>query len=103
MGKLGEPFIKPIPTRCMCLVTALSGSATKTFLLLWYLSGVSKTKINIPISYTQAEKFHLPGKSLRRGLKELETAGIISTNRGIGKAPRVTILLKEKGLEGVGA
>lgn len=95
MEKLKEPFIQPMPLSWACAATTLSGNTVKVAWLIWYLSGIRKTKKDLIISSTQAKKFHISISGLRRGLLRLEESGLISTVRGAGRAPRVTILTSE--------
>lgn len=92
-NKINEPFIRPIPLKYLTMVSALSGSSLKVFLYLWYLSGVTKQKKNLKVSYKQAEQFGLIPRSISRGLLELEKQKIVKSSRGLGKSPRVTLLL----------
>jgi len=94
MEKLKEPFIQAMPLSWICTAANLSGNDVKVALLIWYLSGIHRTKKDLIVSSTQAKKFHISVSGLRRGLLSLEEIGLISTVRGAGKAPRVTILLE---------
>ncbi|WP_406662396.1 hypothetical protein V7O66_06575 [Methanolobus sp. ZRKC3] len=92
-SKLEEPFIKNIPLRHIYRIVVLPENAIKVFLYLWYLSGVTKKTEDLAISYKKAKKFNINERGVSRGLGYLEKAGIIKTNRGVGRAPRVTLLL----------
>jgi len=94
MEKLKVPFIQSMPLSWICAATTLSGNDIKVALLIWYLSGIHKTKKDLIVSSSQAKKFNINASGLRRGLLGLEKIGLISTVRGAGKAPRVTILLE---------
>lgn len=90
--KLQGPFVKAIPLAWLTPILSLSGSATKAALLIWYLSGVKKTKKDITVTYLRGQEFGINKSSLKRGLNVLESNGFILVIRGQGKAPRVTII-----------
>ncbi len=89
-------FIRAIPLEWINKAMGISGSATKTALMIWYLGGISRTEEDIVVTIKRAEEFHIGKRSFARSLVELEKAGLIEAKRGVGKAPRVSILFDNK-------
>lgn len=94
--KIKGRFIRAIPLEWIDKAMGISGSATKTALMIWYLGGISRTEENIVVTSKRAKEFHISKRSFARSLVELEKAGLIETKRGVGQAPRVSILFDNK-------
>jgi hypothetical protein len=89
-------FLKgPIPGRWLNRVFALhprtAGRALRVGLALWYLAGVKRTK-QVKPSKEAWQYFRLSAYSGRRGLADLERAGLVAVDRRPGGCPVVTLL-----------
>lgn len=83
----------PIPLLWLAVAYSVSSTALVVGLHLWYIRGLRKTSEDLVISQKLATKsLRIKKRALTRGLDKLETAGLINTSRGRGKAIRVTIL-----------
>lgn len=68
-------------------------NATKLALYIWFQSGLNKTRTGIILSSGKAkEMFGISPRSFTKALNDLEDLGMITTVRGIGRSPRVTII-----------
>ena len=90
----GESFLKgPIPwANWLRIVKDLPGGKTWWVALsIWYWAGIKKSKA-IKFSIKRAaEEEGLHRNTIRRALRALERAGLISVQRGDGKAVLITI------------
>jgi DNA-binding GntR family transcriptional regulator len=69
------------------------GSALVVGLLLWYLQGMKKYPDDLVVTRARAkETFGISKERLYWGLNNLESAGLIRSSRGVGRAIRVTII-----------
>lgn len=69
------------------------GSALVVGLLLWYLQGMKKYPDDLVVTRARAkDTFGISKERLYRGLNNLESARLIRTNRGAGRAIRVIII-----------
>ena len=95
MKRKGGRFVKgPIPQPWLASAAALPGKALAVGIAIWYRSGIEKSKESIKICPTALEQFNLKARTGRRGLAELEKAGLVSVVRHRGRCPRVTLLVK---------
>jgi len=82
-----------VPLLWMVAAEGAGGTAPKVGLLLWHLKGLRKTPENLVVTRKVAwDRLKIGRMALTRGLKRLESAKLITTTRGRGKAIRVTIL-----------
>ena len=72
-------------------------SALVVGLTLWYLAGLRSKTNGLVLSASRCKPFGLGRKSVGRGLRDLEGAGLISVVRERGQAPRVDLLLEIPG------
>ncbi len=88
------PFLKgPVPLSWLALANAAGGSALPVGLCLWYLKGMNGATGELGVTRKRAkDTFGIGERALSRGLVRLESAGLITTTRGKGKAIRVTIV-----------
>jgi hypothetical protein len=93
----GKSFLKgPVPLLWLTASLKAGGSAAAVGLYLWYLRGLRKTSEDLIVTRRGAlAALGVKERTLRRGLGKLETAGLVSTTRGRGKAIRVTLLRLE--------
>lgn len=79
-----------LPLEWFLACQRISYAATATGLLLWYLSGVKKSK-TVKVSQTHLDKFFTSKSTFKRTISQLEKAGLVSVEREPGKAMLVTI------------
>jgi len=72
---------------------SLPGKSLAVGLVVWYLAGVSK-KSAVNLSRVQLKKFGVQRMAGKRGLKNLEAAGLVKIGRDGHKSPLVTILIE---------
>lgn len=90
--KPGEEFLKgPIPLHWLREAALLPGKALAICLAIWFKAGATK-KRTVHLTSKLLDKFGVGRKAGYRGLKKLESAGLISVYRHAGRCPRVTIL-----------
>ena len=83
----------PVPLSWCKAAIEAGGSALAVGVCLWHLKGMKKSPEDLIITRKRAkETLGIGEDSLSRGLDRLETAGLITTTRGRGKAIRVTII-----------
>lgn len=89
-----QPFLKgPIPLPWLLRAATLPGKAPLLMALaLFYLSGLRKTKQGIRLTGKQLEKFGVKRRTSYNALTKLETAGLVSVKRKVGRSPVVDIL-----------
>jgi hypothetical protein len=89
--RLIEPF-----TVVQLVWAAKAAEATNTqkaFVWLWLVQQAHKTKSNtITMSNEVLARYGVSGKVKRSALRQLEAAGLVTVERHLGKAPRVTLL-----------
>lgn len=92
-------FIRPIPLQWMRRTTRLAGCAAQVSILLWYWSGV-KRSLCVRTSRDAVSGFGISSWTLHRGLRALESAGLVKVERRRGCAPVVTLLVLDSEKEG---
>lgn len=88
-------FIPAIPLNWIGNALLLQGNvnATKLALYIWYRQGLSRKKADLVISSKKAEElFGVNQRSFTKALDDLENVGMVTTIRGVGKSPRVTVI-----------
>jgi hypothetical protein len=88
--KSGGEFIMRIPVDWISAASALPGRAVVIGLALWFKAGVSKAR-QVKVTHSLLEKFGLNRYAGRRALKALESAGLVTVERGPGRSPIATI------------
>jgi hypothetical protein len=88
----GEWFLLSVPWSWVWAAGQLPGKALLVGLALWREAGRRKGNPTVPFGLSQVVKMGLPLNTARRGLKALETAGLVSIVRKPGRKPEVTIL-----------
>ena len=88
----GEKFLKgPIPLSWLCRAARLPGKTLAVALIIWFRAGITSRR-EVKIGRTQTGLFGIGRKAVYRGLSALESAGLISIKRSVGKSPIITIL-----------
>ena len=87
----GERFLKgPIPWAWLAAAGRASGQGLHVALVLWLESGM-KRSATVPLAHARLAELGVTRFAAARGLKALETAGLVSVERRPGCSPRVTI------------
>lgn len=90
--KRGERFIMgPLPLSWFAAAAKLRGRALHVGMVLWWLAGMKKDR-TVKWEPSAAEPWGLDYQAAYRGLRALETAGLVSQDRRRGRCPVVTIL-----------
>lgn len=85
-------FLKgPIPGEWLQIASSLPGRALHVGLALWFQSGLTKSR-DVRVSSRTRQKFSTPADAYRRGLRQLELAGLVRVVRGAGRCALVTLL-----------
>ena len=61
-------------------------------LAIWFQAGLRSRRSDLKITRTTLQRFGVSPKGLQRGLKRLESMGLITCDRGPGRSARVSIL-----------
>lgn len=61
-------------------------------LVLWHLAGLRGERVGLVLCVSRCKPFGIGRKSVERGLRDLETAGLIHVERGSGRCARVDLL-----------
>jgi hypothetical protein len=91
--RLGERFLKgPIPWPWLTRAAACPGKALAVAVALWFRGGLTGANtVSLSLSGLK-EEMGVQRDAARRGLKELEMAGLVLVEHRVGCQPRVTIL-----------
>lgn len=81
----------PLPLEWLARAARLRGSALVVGLTLWRLRREVKRRV-VVLSHSAYEHFGLNRQTARRGLRGLESAGLVQVERRPGHAPRVRVL-----------
>jgi hypothetical protein len=88
----GEKFLMgPIPWSWLSKAARLKGHALHVGIALWFLAGLKK-RGTVTLSSSVLKDLGVSRFSGYRALQALESAGLISVDRHIGRNPVVTIL-----------
>jgi hypothetical protein len=89
----GQKFLLgPIPWDWLAVAARLPGKALQVGLVIWHLAGLKKA-MTIELSRVPLESLGVTRQAAYRGLKALENAGLIKTERRSGRKTQVTILM----------
>lgn len=93
-----EPFIRgPLPLGWFIRASQIPRrNALVVALVLWHLAGMAKAKSRLVFCVARCTPFGLGRKSVARGLRDLEEAGLVCVERVRGRCARVD-LLESKG------
>ena len=90
--KPGEWFLRgPIPGKWLSKSATLTGSSLHVALAVWYLAGLKRSP-QVTLTRKTLLLFGVLPDAGRRGLIQLERAGLVSVERAPGSSPRVTLL-----------
>ncbi len=84
-------YIRTIPLVWAQHASQLPGKSLNVALVLWYLSGL-KRSTTVTLTRTQLQRFGIHPDAGRRGLRSLETAGLVQVQRAGKHSPRVILL-----------
>jgi hypothetical protein len=88
----GEPFLKgPIPWGWLTTAAALPGQALAVGLVAWFRAGCENRR-TVTVTLARLTRMGMSESTARRGLRALEGAGLVTTERRPGRAARVTLL-----------
>ena len=86
-----ERFLKgPIPLNWLTVATQLPGKTLAVAIVIWFKAGLTNTK-TFPVCHDLLCDFGVSRHAGYRGLKRLESAGLIGIKRGVGRCPIVTL------------
>ena len=92
----GEHFlIGPVPLPWLETAARLPGKSLHAGVALWYVAGLMRSP-SVSLSNIAGGKFGLDRNAKYRALEWLERAGLIRVERKLGRAPVVTILVRER-------
>jgi hypothetical protein len=90
-GRTGDWFLKgPIPGPWLQIASGLPGRALHVGLAIWFLIGLTKQR-KVRVTSQTLRKFSIPSDAYRRGLKQLESAGLVDVTRALGRCATVTL------------
>lgn len=61
-------------------------------LVLWHLAGLRGERVGLVLCVGRCKPFGIGRKAVERGLRELESAGLIRVERGSGRCARVDLI-----------
>jgi len=86
-------YLRTVPISWLIPAMSLPGKSLAVGLVVWYLAGVSK-KSAVTLSRVQLKKFGIRRMAGKRGLRNLEAAGLVKIEREGHKSPLVTIVIE---------
>ncbi len=89
--KTGKYIRGPIPLEWISRAANLPGKALAVWTMLWFLDGVNQSRPFKPEKWL-LEMFGVGRGAFDNGLDALESAGLISVERRIGKRPIITLV-----------
>ncbi len=90
-SKAQAPYIRTIPLPWIQQASRLPGKSLHVGIVLWYLSGVSKS-LTVKLTRSWLSRFGLHHETGRRGLHALERAKLVHVERSGKKSPCVTLV-----------
>lgn len=85
------PFLKgPVPVPWLAVATGLPGRALAVGVALWFKAGLTGSHTVKPTGALW-QQFGLTRQAVYRGLRQLESAGLVEVDRAPGKNPVVLI------------
>jgi hypothetical protein len=86
------PFLKgPVPLPWLRVAARLKGRALHVGIALWFLAGLEKSR-DVRLAPKALANLGVDRHAGYRGLRALESAGLVSVERHRGRSPRVRIL-----------
>jgi hypothetical protein len=88
----GQKFLKgPIPLAWLEAAGGLPGKALLVGVHVWFQAGLRHSR-SVPLNQSRLARPGMSDKTVRRGLKALERAGLVTVDRQPGRKPIVTLL-----------
>jgi DNA-binding transcriptional ArsR family regulator len=88
----GQKFLKgPIPLAWLEIAGRLPGKALLVGLHVWFQAGLRNSR-SVPLNQSRLARPGMSDKTVRRGLRALERAGLVTVDRKPGRKPIVTLL-----------
>jgi hypothetical protein len=88
----GEKFLMgPVPWAWLQRASRLHGRALHVGIAVWFLAGFEKSA-TVPLAASVLRASGVTRWAAARGLRDLETAGLVTVERRSGRQPRVTLL-----------
>ena len=94
-SKAKDPYVRTIPLPWLEQASRLPGKSLHVGIVLWYLSGVSKSQ-TVKLTRLRLSRFGLLPETGRRGLRMLEEAKLVDVKRSGNKSPTVTLVRVSK-------
>ena len=91
-SKAVEFLKRPLPLIWVETAAKLPGKSLHAGIALWYAPDLGCSH-SVPLGNVAGDRFGLTRNAKYRALRWLETAGLISVERKMGRAPIVTLLL----------
>jgi len=88
----GEFLKGPIPLAWLTEAAKLPRNTFVLGIAIWFASGVQKTQEGIKLTQAVVARFGLDKMAKSRGLRALESAGLVLVDRRPGKNPVIRIL-----------
>lgn len=95
--RAGEFLKGPIPLKWLCRAGTLQSRAALTVgLMLWFRAGCLKRDEDLTLGTELRAAFDVSRQAFYRGLDDLETAGLVTTERMPGRPTKISILDAKK-------
>jgi hypothetical protein len=83
----------PIPVLWIAAACRQGKLAAAVGVLVWFRAGCTRTRSGLVVSERMYQPFGLCADRFARGLRKLESAGLVTVDRAPGRKPRITIRL----------
>jgi len=90
-SKAQNPYVRTIPLSWIYQASRLPGKALHVGIVIWFLSGVKKSK-TVKLTRKWLSKFGIHPETGRRGLKALKRAELVHFEPSGHKSPLVTLV-----------
>ncbi|MDB5340535.1 MAG: hypothetical protein JWN70_6154 [Planctomycetaceae bacterium] len=95
--RAGEFLKGPIPLKWLCRASTLqSRSAITVGLMLWFRAGCLKRDEDLTLGTELRDAFGVSRQAFYRGLDDLQSAGLVTTERMPGRTAKISIRDTEK-------
>jgi hypothetical protein len=86
-----ELFVRTIPLPWVIRASHLPGKALHVGMVLWYRAGITRS-MTVILTRTWLQRFGVQRLAGRRGLQQLEAAGLVYVERRGKRSPQVTLV-----------
>ena len=87
----GEKFVRgPLPLGWVRAAARLPGKALAVGMELWFLSGCARDR-TVSVTLARLRRAGMSEDTARRAVRHLEAAGLVSVERGAGRAMAITL------------